>query len=66
VIPPSDRKSAVVDGKKQWYLTVCVKMPNIDHKVRIVILWKYKNDVEPKKIFGNRSRFLENGEFSAP
>ena len=26
-------------------------MPNVDHKVRIVILWKYKNDVEPKKIF---------------
>ena len=26
-------------------------MPNIDHKVRIVILWKYKNDAEPKKIF---------------
>jgi len=50
-IPPSDRKFVVVDGKKQWYLTVCVKMPNVDHKVRIVILWKYKNDVEPKKIF---------------
>jgi hypothetical protein len=50
-IPPGDRKPVTVDGKKQWYLTVCVKMPNIDHKVRIVILWKYKNDAEPKKIF---------------
>src|SRR5215469_3443776 len=49
-IPPEDRKPVVVDGKKQWYLTVCVKMPNIDHKVRIVILWKYKNDAEPRKI----------------
>jgi hypothetical protein len=49
-IPPEDRKSVTVDGKKQWYLTVCVKMPNIDHKVRIVILWKYKNDAEPRKI----------------
>jgi len=49
-IPSSDRKSVVVDGMKQWYLTVCVKMPNIDHKVRIVILWKYKNDAESRKI----------------
>jgi hypothetical protein len=49
-IPPEDRKSVTVDGKKQWYLTVCVKMPNIDHKVRVVILWKYKNDAEPRKI----------------
>ena len=49
-IPSSDRKSVVVDGINQWYLTVCVKMPNINHKVRIVILWKYKNDAEPRKI----------------
>ena len=49
-IPPEDRKSVTVDGKKQWYLTVCVKMPNVTHKVRIVILWKYKNDAEPRKI----------------
>ena len=49
-IPPSDRKSVTVDGTKQWYLTVCVKMPRVEHKVRIVILWKYKNDAEPRKI----------------
>jgi hypothetical protein len=50
-IPPADRKPVTVDGIKQWYLSVCVKMPNIDHKVRVVILWKYKNDAEPRKIF---------------
>jgi len=49
-IPPEDRKPVTVDGIKQWYLTVCVKMPNIDHKVRVVILWKYKNDASPRKI----------------
>ena len=26
-------------------------MPNIGHKVRIVILWQYKNDAELIKIF---------------
>ncbi len=49
-IPPSDRKPVAVDGVKQWHLSVCVKMPNIDHKVRVVILWRYKNDAEPRKI----------------
>jgi hypothetical protein len=49
-IPPSDRKSVTVDGLKQWYLSVCVKMPNVNHKVRLVILWRYKNDQEPRKI----------------
>ena len=49
-IPPEDRKSVTVDGVKQWYLTVCVKMPNVSHKVRVVILWRYKNDAEPRKI----------------
>lgn len=48
-IPPEDRKP-VINGEKQWALTVCVKMPNIDHKVRIVCLWKHKNDKEPRKI----------------
>lgn len=49
-IPSSDRKKVVVNGEIQWALTVCVKMPNIDHKVRIVCLWKHKNDKEPRKI----------------
>jgi hypothetical protein len=50
-IPPENRKPVTtVDGVKQWYLSVCVKMPNIDHKVRVVILWKYKNDAETRKI----------------
>ena len=49
-IPPESRKPVTIDGKKQWYLTVCVKLPNVDHKVRVVILWKYKNDIEPRKI----------------
>ena len=49
-IGPEDRKPVTVDGMKQWYLSVCVKMPNIGHKVRVVILWRYKNDAEPRKI----------------
>jgi hypothetical protein len=49
-IPSEDRKPVTVDGVKQWYLSVCVKMPKMEHKVRVVILWKHKNDAEPRKI----------------
>ena len=53
-IGPESRKPVTVDGIKQWHLTVCVTMPNIDHKVRVVILWPRKvhgkNDAGPRKI----------------
>ena len=65
-IPPKDRKEVKTsDGTKQWYLAVNVKMPNVRHKVRIVILWRYKNDAEPRKIlvsnriFWNAERIVE-------
>jgi len=64
-IPPKDRKPVTVDGKKQWFLSVCVTMPNVDHKVRITILYKHKNDKEPRKIlvtnkiFWNAERIIE-------
>ena len=50
-IPPKDRKEVKTsDGTKQWCLSVCVKMSNVGHKARIVILWRHKNDAEPRKI----------------
>jgi hypothetical protein len=50
-IPAKDRKEVTSsDGTKQWYLSVCVNMPEVGHKVRIVILWRHKNDAEPRKI----------------
>lgn len=49
-IPAEDRKPVTVDDVKQWHLTVCVKMPNIGHKVRVLILWRHKNDKTPRKI----------------
>jgi hypothetical protein len=41
----------------QWYLAVNVTIPNVMHKVRIVILWKHKNDAEPRKILVSNSIF---------
>jgi len=49
-IPPESRKSVEINGNRQWYFTVSVRLPEVKHKVRIVILWKRKNATEAKKI----------------
>jgi hypothetical protein len=36
--------------KKQWYFTATLRIPNVKHKVRIVIIWNHKHDREPRKI----------------
>jgi uncharacterized protein YndB with AHSA1/START domain len=49
-IPPEDRKELRIGDQRQWYFTVTVQIPDVKHKVRIVILWRYRQDVEPVKI----------------
>jgi DDE superfamily endonuclease len=49
-IPASDRKEMRIGDRRQWYFTVSVRIPDVKHKVRIVILWRYRNDGEPCKI----------------
>lgn len=49
-IPPSDRKPVTIGEHKQWYFTKTVKIPDLDHKVRIVILWKERSSESPSKI----------------
>ena len=49
-IEPSDRKPITIDGKKQWYFTRSIRLPDVDHRVRIVILWKRRNGKQPQKI----------------
>jgi hypothetical protein len=49
-IEPENRKPIEWNGKKQWYFTKSCHIPNIDHKVRILILWNRKNEKDPVKI----------------
>jgi uncharacterized protein YndB with AHSA1/START domain len=49
-IPPSDRKEMRIGDKRQWYFTATMRIPDVKHKVRIVMIWRYKNDAEPCKI----------------
>lgn len=49
-ISPEDRKELRIGDQRQWYFTVTVRIPDVNHKVRIVILWRYRQDPEPVKI----------------
>jgi len=49
-IDPDVRKLIIVGEHRQYYFTKSVRIPGVDHKVRILILWKKKKDIEPKKI----------------
>jgi uncharacterized protein YndB with AHSA1/START domain len=49
-IAAEDRKEVRIGDERQWYFTVTVRVPDVRHKVRIVILWKYRHDGQPCKI----------------
>jgi len=49
-IDPDSRKPFKRGRKQQWYFTTSIRIPNVEHKVRIVIIWDKKRDREPRKI----------------
>jgi DDE superfamily endonuclease len=49
-IAVADRKELRRGDQRQWYFTVTVRIPDVQHKVRIVILWNHKQDGEARKI----------------
>jgi hypothetical protein len=49
-IDADSRKPIFRGRKKQWYFTVTIRIPEVHHAVRIVILWNHKRDGEPCKI----------------
>jgi hypothetical protein len=49
-IGPEIRKAVQVGDTQQWYFTKTIRIPEVDHKVRIVILWDRKYGKEAVKI----------------
>jgi hypothetical protein len=50
LIAPKDRKPVEIDGKRQWYFTKTIRIPDVDHPVRIVILWADRDDAQARKM----------------
>jgi hypothetical protein len=58
-VAAEDRKEIGVGGKSQYYFTHTVRIPNVDHPVRLVILWKRKEDQRPAKILVSNRTYWE-------
>lgn len=49
-IPREDRKELRRGDQRQWYFTCTVRLPNVNHPVRILILWRNRRDASPAKV----------------
>ena len=58
-IGPDDRKLVTIGEDRQWYFTKSINIPDVDHPVRIVILWAGKNDTEARKILVSNRTFWD-------
>jgi hypothetical protein len=46
-IEPTIRKPMQIGDLKQWYFTCTLHIPEVTHKVRILIIWRKQHDSEP-------------------
>jgi hypothetical protein len=53
------RRKTTADGKIQWYFTKCIRIPGVNHTVRIVVLWKQQRDTDPVKILVTNRTYWE-------
>lgn len=49
-IPFESRKKLTIGDRTQWYFTKSIWLPQVNHAVRIVILWEHWNGKQPVKI----------------
>ena len=49
-LPTDARKAVRIGEQQQWYFTKTIRIPKVDHPVRLVILWDRKNGAEPVKM----------------
>jgi len=47
-IDPSVRKELREGERRQWYFSCTLRIPDVEHKVRIVILWQQRDDPSPR------------------
>lgn len=49
-IPLAARKKVTSGNRTQWYFSKTIRIPEVRHAVRVVILWPYWNSTNPAKI----------------
>ena len=58
-IHPESRKPVDIEASKQWYFTKTIRLPEVNHPVRIVILWERKNGREAVKMVVTNRTYWE-------
>jgi hypothetical protein len=58
-IPLAARKKVAFGGRTQWYFTKTIRMPEVSHPVRVVLLWPHWNSTEPGKILATNQTLWE-------
>jgi len=56
---PLCRRKTTVDGKVQWFFTKSIRIPGVNHTVRMVVLWKQQRDAEPVKLLVTNRTYWE-------
>ena len=56
---PLCRKKITIAGKTQWYFTKTIRIPALDHPVRIVVLWASERANQPRKILITNRTYWE-------
>lgn len=49
-IAPKDRTRVTIRGRHQWYFTASLRIPDVEHPVRIVVVWRTRRAQAPYKI----------------
>lgn len=49
-IAAEDKKEIRRGDKRQWTFTATLHIPDVKHKVRVLMIWDQRRDTEPKKI----------------
>jgi hypothetical protein len=60
-IGPEDRKPVEIGGGGQWYFTKSIRIANVDHPVRILILWSERGAGKAHKILVCNRTYWEVG-----
>jgi hypothetical protein len=58
-IKPQLRKPVQIGEDRQWYFTKSIRIPDVDHPVRIVILWAHRHDTKARKILVSNRTYWE-------
>jgi hypothetical protein len=56
---PACRKKITIGDMTQWYFTKTIRVPNVDHPVRIVVLWPEERATKPRKILITNRTYWE-------